>query len=353
VVSQIVVASFRLGETDGVSIEAAKWIDALQLSGHDVTTVAGEGHADVLIPGLAMHAKHPACLEEVTSAFEQCDIAIIENIASLPLNVAARDVLYQVLDGRETIFHHHDLPWQQSQYAHLDGPRDQARWHHVTINELSRRELAQRGIAATTIMNSFDCDPPCGGRERTREALSVGNQQLLLMPTRAIARKNVEGALALASSLDAVLWLLGPSEDGYDAQLNQILSNTNVEVRRGFVNAESVHDAYAACDLVVVPSTWEGFGNPVLESVTHRRPLAVFPYPVLHEIESFGFEFFHLDEPQRIAQYLHSPDEGLLERNLLIAREHFNVTNLPSRLAQLINSDESDVRESVATTRLT
>ena len=351
--TQIAVASFRLGGNAGVSIEAAKWITALQLLGHEVTTVAGEGNVDFLIPGLAINAAHAPSFEEVQRAFEHCDLAIIENIASLPLNVAARDVLYEVLDGREVIFHHHDLAWQREQYAHLDGPLDQATWRHVTINDLSRRELSERGIVATTIMNSFECNPPRGDRDDTREALNVGSQQLLLMPTRAIARKNVEGALSLASSLGAILWLLGPSEDGYGAQLDQLLANTNIEVRRGLTDGTTVHDAYEACDLVVVPSTWEGFGNPVLESVTHRRPLAVYPYPVLQEIESFGFEFFHLDDVTRIVEYLRNPDEGLLERNLLIAREHFNVATLPSRLSQLLIPDESDVRESVTTIRHT
>lgn len=351
--SQIAVASFRLGGNDGVSIEAAKWITALQLLGHEVTTVAGEGNVDVLIPGLAINSRHAPSHEEVQRAFERCDLAIIENIASLPLNVAARGVLYEVLDGRDAIFHHHDLAWQREQYKHLDGPLDQATWRHVTINDLSRRELAQRGIIATTIMNSFECDPPPGDRDGTRRTLNVGNEQLLLMPTRVIARKNVEGALSLASSLGAVLWLLGPSEDGYGPQLEQLLANTNVEVRRGLNDGRTVHDAYAASDLVVVPSTWEGFGNPVLESVTHRRPLAVYPYPVLQEIESFGFEFFHLDDVTRIAEYMRSPDEGMIERNLLIAREHFNVATLPSRLTQLLNPDESEVRESLETIRHT
>jgi glycosyltransferase involved in cell wall biosynthesis len=145
------------------------------------------------------------------------------------------------------------------------------------------------------------------------------------------------------------LWLLGPSEDGYGPQLDQILANTNVEVRRGLTAGQTVHDAYAACDLVVVPSKWEGFGNPVLESVTHRRPLAVYPYPVLHEIESFGFEFFHLDDVTRILEYVRNPDEELLERNLFIAREHFNVATLPSRLSQFLNANESNVRDSVTT----
>jgi len=348
-VSQIAVASFRLGGTDGVSIEAAKWIAALRLLGHHVTRVAGEGDVDVLVPGLAMHAANPPSLGELHRAFERSDLVIVENIVSLPLNVPARDVLYQALDGRVIFFHHHDPPWQREHLVHEEGPRDQATWSHVTINDLSRRELLGRGITASTMMNSFDCDPPCGDRETTRRSLHVGDQRLLLMPTRAIARKNVEGALELAGALDAILWLLGPSEDGYGPQLDGLLARSRVAVRRGLASGQSVHDAYAACDLVVMPSTWEGFGNPVLESVTHRRPLAVYPYPVLAEIRSFGFEFFDLDDVAAIENFLRQPDETLFDRNLSIARAHFNVSTLPARLAQLLKLNESGVRESVET----
>ena len=52
----LVVVSFRLGGTDGVSIEARKWIDAFTKLGHDVTTLAGSGVADVLMPELAIGA---------------------------------------------------------------------------------------------------------------------------------------------------------------------------------------------------------------------------------------------------------------------------------------------------------
>jgi glycosyltransferase involved in cell wall biosynthesis len=350
-VARIVIISFRLGGTDGVSIEAEKWAAALQSLGHEVIQVAGEGAVNILIPGLAIHAQIPPSLGELERAFERSQLVIVENMASLPLNVGARDVLYGALDGRTALFHHHDLAWQREHLAHLEGPRDQATWRHVTINDLSRSELALRAISATTIRNSFDCDPPPGDREGTRQRLHISGQALLLMPTRAIARKNVAGALRLASELEAVLWLLGPSEDGYEEQLQELLTHSGVEVRQGLADGMSVHDAYAACDLVVMASTWEGFGNPVLESVTHRRALAVYPYRVLEEITSFGFEFFGLDDVGDIREFLRHPDESRVERNLAIARAHFNLIDLPGRLAQLLELDESDVRESLDTTR--
>jgi glycosyltransferase involved in cell wall biosynthesis len=335
-VADLVVVSFRLGASDGVSIEAQKWIAAFQELGHRVSTLAGEGDADVVMPALAMGATSAPSLGALSRVVNDADLVIVENFVSLPLNVAARDVLYQALDGRDVIFRHHDLPWQRPQWRDFEGPRDQATWHHVTINELSRHQLFERGITAVTIRNFFDCDPPPGRRERTRDALGVRDERLVLLPTRAIPRKNVAGALELASALHATLWLLGPAEDGYGATLEQLVDDSDVPVLRGLPHGYDVHDAYAASDLVTLSSTWEGFGNPVLESVTHRRPLAVYPYPVLREIQSFGFQFFDLHDVHSINSFLNEPDQQIIEGNAVLARQHFNVADLPLRLSTLL-----------------
>src|SRR5664280_382652 len=336
--ARVAVVSFRLGGTDGVAIEAKKWIDALVMLGHDVTTIAGEGSADIILPGLAIGARVPPTLNEMSHALGDADLVVVENLASLPLNIRARVVLYHALQGRRALFHHHDLAWQRPHLAQLEGPRDAVGWYHVTINELSRLELHERGIDAVTIMNSFDCAPRLGRREATRRSVDVGDERLVLMPTRALPRKNVAAALTLCEALDAVLWLLGPTEDGYDEELDTLLNSSPVDVRRGPRDGIDIHDAYAACDLVVMPSTWEGFGNPVLESVTHQRPLALNPYPVAKEIAAYGFRFFDLVDVANITDYLSSPDMGLLANNLTIAEAHFNVAGLPGRLQGLLAS---------------
>jgi mannosylglucosylglycerate synthase len=349
--ARIAVVSFRLGGTDGVSIEAAKWVRALKSLGHEVTQVAGEGPVDVLLPGLSIDATTPPTLEDLQEALSRAHLVIVENLASLPLNVAAREQLYRALDGRPALFRHHDLPWQRDHLAHLEGPRDQAPWRHVTINDLSRRQLRERGIVATTMMNSFDCDPPAGERDNTRAELGLGDEPLVLMPTRALPRKNVEGALTLASSLGAVLWLFGPPEDGYERQLKDLLAASSLDVRLGLAPGRTVHDAYAACDLVVMPSTWEGFGNPVLESVTHRRALCVYPYPVLREITATGLRFFDLDDREGVKGFLSHPDASLLEENLSIARQHFNVNDLPERLEGVLELGTRGVRNASDSSR--
>ncbi len=72
--------------------------------------------------------------------------SIVENLASLPLNLDARDVLYDVLRDARRSFITTTSPWQRPHLAHLEGPRTGPLWRHVTINELSRLELLERGI---------------------------------------------------------------------------------------------------------------------------------------------------------------------------------------------------------------
>src|SRR5207302_6832997 len=129
----------------------------------------------------------------------------------------------------------------------------------------SRRQLAERGIEATTIYNCFDVDAPAGDRTETRQRLGVGpEERLLLQPTRAIARKNVPAAMALAEATGATYWLLGPAEEGYGPECERLLAGARTRTIWG--PRVGAADAYAACDAVAFPSTWEGFGNPTVES---------------------------------------------------------------------------------------
>jgi mannosylglucosylglycerate synthase len=330
--------SFRLGGEDGVAVEAAKWAGALGLLGWAVRSVAGGGPVDAVLPGLAMDAAEPPTRAEVDGAIAEADLVIVENLCSLPLNPAAASVVVAACAGRPTLLHHHDLPWQRPHLAHLPPPPDDAAWAHVTINELSRAELATRGIEATTIYNAFDPDPPPGERAAVRTALGVGDDTpLLLQPTRALARKNIGETIALAEALDATYWLLGPAEDGYGPELARLVARARCPVVLGTATGGcSIADAYAACDAVALPSLWEGFGNPSVESATYRRPLAIGPYPVARELESFGFRWFDAADPAPLARWLGRPDARLIAHNQRVAAEHFNLADLPRRLSEVL-----------------
>ena len=166
------------------------------------------------------------------------DLVVVENLCSLPLNRARPGTWWPP-------------PWPAgppssttttsrgsglSSTAHRPPP-DDPRWRHVTINELSRLELAERGIGATTVYNSFAVptdDAPDVGRPHpgrtpaaaaVRAALGLGPaDRLVLQPTRALARKNVGGGLEAAARLGATYWLLGPAEDGYGPELERLVA---------------------------------------------------------------------------------------------------------------------------------
>ena len=334
----VALVSFRFGATDGVSVETRKWARILDRLGFRTVTVAAEG-ADRLVPGLGIADVEPPEPAALEAALADAELVVVENLCSLPLNPAAGRAVAACLRGRPAILHHHDLPWQRAHLAGItDFPPDDPAWRHVTINDLSRRQLAERGVTAVTIPNGFDTDtPPGGDRDRTRAKLGLGPGELLLVhPTRAIPRKNVAGAIALAEGLDATYWLLGPAEDGYAPELDRLLAAASVLVIHGNPDGITLADAYAAADAVALPSTWEGFGNATIEAAVHRRPLAIGDYPVAREIAAFGFRWFPADDPEPLRAFLDHPDPTLHDANLAIARRHFSLAAVETRLSHLL-----------------
>jgi glycosyltransferase involved in cell wall biosynthesis len=257
------------------------------------------------------------------------DVVVVVNVLSLPLHPRAADVVADALRGRRAVLHHLDLPWQRPDMAFAEPwPPDDPAWRHVVINELSRADLARRGIEARVIHNAIDVD------ER-RGAPSVGAdvRPLLLHPARAIVRKDVPAALRLAHELGGTYWLTGPAEEGYP--LDDVLAAARVPVLHRPM--PSIPDAYASCDAVLFPSTWEGFGQPVLEAAVHRRPIAVGPYPVADELRSYGFRWFPTDDVAPLRAFLAEPDESVHDANEAVVREHFGLDRLRRDLAGLLD----------------
>jgi glycosyltransferase involved in cell wall biosynthesis len=327
-----------LGGVDGVSIEATKWIASLVRLGWTTTTVAGRGAADVLLPGLGLDDEVGPDPTALTEALRSADLVIVENVCSLPLNPLAAAVVADVCRDRPTVLHHHDLPWQRAGLSDALVP-DNPRWRHVTINEMSRRELAACGIDAVTIRNAFDTDAPRGRRDATRAGLGLDPETcLVLQPTRAIARKNIPAAIALSAALDATFWLLGPAEEGYGPELDRLLAAARTAGTTCIHGAAAqVEDAYAAADLVTFPSTWEGFGNPVVESAVHGKPLAIGHYPVAAELAGFGFRWLDVDDHAAVKAWLDRPDAAWLDHNRAVARRWFSLDALDRALAALLD----------------
>ena len=334
------ILSYRLGVADGVSVTAAQWATALRRLGLHVTTMAGAGRADVLVEGLAVDAVRAPSRAQLADALDGVDLVVVDNVCSLPMNPRVGEAVAEYLAGRPAVLRHHDLPWEREQYAGLTSwPPDDPQWRHVTINEQARRALAERrGIAATTVHHGFDERPCPWRRAQVRAELGVPTgRPLVLQPTRAIARKNVHAGLALAAAVNGTFWLTGPAEDGFAPEVDRIVQAAKIPVRRGLPAGVSMAAAYAACDLAVLPSSWEGFGLPLVESAFHRRPIAVGDFPVARELAAFGFRWFTSGDPGPIRRWLADPDPDLLDHNEALARRHFGLDALVRRLDLLLS----------------
>lgn len=354
---------------------AESWRRALVGLGWSTVTVAGDGPVDRLIPGLAIPGtdrptaaadrdddpgRDAAGVErlrlEVAAALSDVDLVVVENLLSIPMNLTASRAVARAVAGRPAIIHHHDPPWQRERYAHItELPPDDPAWRHVTINRLTQQQFEDRGLRATTIYNGFDPDPPAGDRDRTRAAIDVDDDQWLFVhPVRAIARKNIPAAVRLCEQLGAVYWLPGDAEEGYHDTLDRILASARCPVIRTPLHdgGATIPDLYAAADLVLFPSTWEGFGNPPIEAALHRRPVVVGSYPVARELRDMGFRWPTHDDPEAVRHLVERwtgrrPDGSgadggpsaadLVAHNRALARTRLSTATMTSELSRVLD----------------
>ncbi|MEX0768618.1 MAG: hypothetical protein WD029_09120, partial [Microthrixaceae bacterium] len=205
--------SFRFGLTDGVSVVARTWMDAFTEFGFEVLTVTGEAESDRTVPGLGLgHATSgstdlEAGLEAALgAALADADLVVVENLLTIPMNLAASSAAAKVLAARPALLHHHDPPWHRERFAHItELPATDPAWRHVAINRILRDELAERNISASIIYNGFPTpvrrsfEQAQQLRKEVRRSVGIGADELVIAhPVRAIERKNIPAAIALA-----------------------------------------------------------------------------------------------------------------------------------------------------------
>ncbi|WP_405161455.1 glycosyltransferase family 4 protein [Nocardia sp. NBC_01499] len=343
-------------------MEAAKWITALRDIGAEVTRAAGhfDDHedADVTIRGMWAAVPGGTPPDVDTSAIDRLcsghDLLILDNAATLPSAPEASRAweTAAIAHAIPTIVRHHDPPWQtKSMRPDLDGsvPVTNSRFLHVVINQQTLHEYAQRwpeldSIGALRVVtNRVDTIrlSKGGDRERTRQLLGVDPDSVLLVhPARAVARKNIPRAVEFANTLSTLVdqpvryWLTDPSVVSQEDPIAEALKDAP-GLLRGHVPDQA--DMYAAADVVLLPSTWEGWGLPVVEAAAARRLIVAGPYPILDEIRAAVPVIFDPSQAPQVASILRSRGklDELLHHNAIAAAKHFDLAELPSILTEL------------------
>ena len=250
----IALCHFRIGETDGVSLEMKKWKKALAMLGHNVYYLAGskgtsEGY---IIPEL--HYQDAQNNKLVKNAYQELtdyndqdelkqavlntagniekslqefikeyriELLVLNNIWSLGWGIPAAIAFIKVSKelGVKCIAHHHDFYWERKYYSKPTGsvvkeilqnyfPPDDELFTHVVINSIAQAELKRRrGINSIVIPNVFDFKQPLWKIDQynhdLKTSLGIGAADLvILQATRVAERKAIELAIEVVSQLE-------------------------------------------------------------------------------------------------------------------------------------------------------
>ena len=251
----IALCHFRVGETDGVSLEMDKWKLVFEKLGHKVTYVAGSKgtlkdveiikelhyndatntkvvqNAYIKFESFGSEQELKEAIERDAKAIEiklialiaekKIDTLIVNNIFSLGWNLAAGIGFFKAIKKTAVncICHHHDFSWEREKYStptfpfiadYLDVyfPPKHKRIKHVVINTIAKNELFKRkGIESTVVPNVFEFDNDWKVDHFNadfRSTFGISDTDLvILQATRIVQRKGIELALDVVAELNA------------------------------------------------------------------------------------------------------------------------------------------------------
>jgi mannosylglucosylglycerate synthase len=318
-------------------------------------------------------------LYDFTERFE-VDVVIPENALTipmhLPLGVAITEFLVET--GLPAIAHHHDFYWERTRftinavqdYLDMAFPPRLPNLMHTVINAAAQQQLSHRkGVGSLLIPNVFDFDqpppPPDAYNHDVRQELGLSEDDIfILQPTRIVPRKGIEHAIKLVAMLNDPRCKLVISHDAgdegyeYKHMLEELAREEGVELR--FIGDRvsevrqldasgrklyTLWDLYPHADLVTYPSTYEGFGNALLEAIYFRKPVVVNRYSIfVEDIEPKGFRFPLIDGfitkevKQQVQRLLGDPvfRSQQVEHNYRVARRYYAYPVLRRSLRTLL-----------------
>ncbi|KKT74392.1 MAG: Glycosyl transferase group 1 [Microgenomates group bacterium GW2011_GWA2_44_7] len=283
----ILIFHFRVGKTDGVSLEIGAWKQILKQQGARVLLCAGpqsigadftiklfENQLEPVIYKLDEEAfggfKKYKNEQEFTSDFVCCettleeefstviktanpDFILVSNVLSVGENLPAAMALARVITRKKipTLVINHDFWWENDRYAKPSCrmvskilqtflPPVATHMKHCAINSLGQQALRERkGIHANILYDTFDFGlPPPPENPKIKEFLTrngvTGGDLVILQPTRIVRRKNIELAIDFTRHLTDALNALEKNLTLYDDRIYNPQINKVVLLMAGY-----------------------------------------------------------------------------------------------------------------------
>ncbi len=259
---KICFISGKLGDVDGVSLEADKWMEVLSELGHDLFAVAGLFRSELdyvaakkrlLIEDLSFDSPRQSYYESSVFPFlskrpihlsdkkvgsiesellregreiaaqiyefiqqNKIDLIIAENTNAMPMTLLGAVAVYELASemGMAVLFHHHDFWWERSRFSdpcidslmnRIMPPRDLS-LEHVVISSYAAHILRSvKRVMPHIIPNCEDFEhPPVPDEYNSQFRRELGFREddiLIVQPTRIVPRKRIEDSLRLTGRL--------------------------------------------------------------------------------------------------------------------------------------------------------
>jgi len=308
---------------------------------------------------------------------KEIHLLISENASSLPSHLEMGQAIHDLVKktGIPTITHDHDYAWDRGdRYLapnriirdFISGlyPLRAPHVVHAVINSHAAETLRENfNREAVYVPNVMDFTKPFGepdqGNAALMERLGFRKGDLLLFQmTRLIRRKKIETAIELVHRLGDPKIKLVITGDYADDAGNAYYQRLTAQVADLGLTGQvrfapdlfpvqfSLSDAYARASACTYFSSYEGFGNVVVEAILARRPLFVNNYrPVFEEdigskgIRTVAIEHGHLTDEavKEMAEVIYTPGLAaeMAEHNYALGRKYFSFDTLREKLIQL------------------
>lgn len=137
-----------------------------------------------------------------------------------------------------------------------------------------------------------------------QERKQIKRKKFLLAVATLEPRKNLKKLLEAYTLLPLALReryplkIVGAKGWG-DNPLNNIPEHVEL---LGYISDNELEDLYASCSYLIFPSTYEGFGLPILEAFTHNTPVICSNIPPFHSIAGDSALYFNPNDSRDIAK---------------------------------------------------